>query len=136
MLDLNIQDTTLLDRIKLRNLLNIAQEKLALAAGLTEMPIGASLIWRDQLGYTQDFATRLTTAYELLNQEHVQLDERTQRFLDSPEGMRLVTEKASEVRERGDKVAHQAPPSRPIYAGAIGRFNSEGMKAIGDFVCV
>lgn len=133
---MKIQDTALLDRIKLRNLLNIAQEKLARAAKLTNTPIGASLVWRDRLGCKQDFAARLATAHELLNQEYDQLDERTRQFCDSSEGMRLACEKASEIRERGDDVAHQKPPSRQIYAGAINRFNSQGMRAIGDFVCV
>ena len=71
------------------------------------MPTGASLIWRDRLGHTQDFPTRLATVDDLLRQEHhdVRLDDRTRGFHDSPEDMRLVVEKASEIRERGDKVA-------------------------------
>jgi hypothetical protein len=120
----------------LRNLLNIAREKLALSTQLTDTPTGASLIWRDRLGYTQDFATRLATAHDLLHQEHVQLDDRARRFRDSPEGMRLVVEKASEIRERGDKVAHQTPPTRKIYNGTLNRFNDEGMRAIADFVSI
>ena len=42
--------------------------------------------------------------------------------------MRLVTEKVSEIRERGDKVAHQTPPARSIYTGALTRAESEGMQ--------
>jgi hypothetical protein len=117
-------------------LLNIAQEELALSTQLTDTPTGASLIWRDRLGYTQDFSTRLATAHNLLRQEHVQLDDRTRRFRDSPEGMCLVVEKASEIRERGNKVAHQTPPTRKIYNGALNGFNDEGMGEIADFVCV
>ena len=33
--------------------------KTCLSTQLTDTPTGASLIWRDRLGYTQDFATRL-----------------------------------------------------------------------------
>jgi len=50
--------------------------------------------------------------------------------------MRLVVEKASDIRERGDRVAHQTPPTRKIYNGALTRFNDPGMKAIAEFVCV
>lgn len=88
------------------------------------------------MGYTEDFATRLATAHDLLHQGHVQLDDRTRRFRDSSEGMRLVVEKASEIRERGDRVAHQTPPARKIYNGALTRFDDAGMRAIADFVCV
>jgi hypothetical protein len=126
----------LLDRIKLRNLLNIAQEELAMQTKLTDTCIGASLIWRQRLGYDGDSVTRLATAHELLNQHHPELSDRTKRFSDSAEGMRLVTEKISEIRERGDKVAHQTPPARSIYTGALTRAESEGMRAIADFVCV
>ena len=100
------------------------------------MPTGASLVWRDRLGYTEDLSTRLATAHDLLRQGHVQLDDRTRRFRDSPEGMRLVVEKASEIRERGDRVAHQTPPTRKIYNGALTRFDDAGMRAIAEFVCV
>ena len=50
--------------------------------------------------------------------------------------MRWVVEKASEIRERGDQVAHQKPPTRNIYKGALIRFADEGMRAIADFLCV
>jgi hypothetical protein len=50
--------------------------------------------------------------------------------------MRLVVEKASEIRERGDKVAPQTPPTRKIYNGALDHFDDEGMRAIADFVCI
>ena len=55
--------------------------------------------------------------------------------------MRLVVEKASDIREQGDRVAHQTPPTRKIYNGALTRFDNEGTKAIGmmaiaDFVCI
>jgi hypothetical protein len=88
------------------------------------------------LGHTEDFATRLATAHDLLRQEHVQLDDRTRQFCESPEGMRLVVEKVSEIRERGDRVAHQTPPTRKIYDGALKRFDNAGMRAIAEFVCV
>jgi hypothetical protein len=110
------------------------RKKLALSCQLTNapnVPTGASLVWRDRLGYTEDFATRLATAHDLLCQGHGQLDYRTRRFRDSPEGMRLVVEKASEIRERGDRVAHQTPPTRKIYHGAFTRFDD-----IAEFVCV
>lgn len=88
-------------------------------------PTGASLVWRDRLGYTEDFATRLATAHDLLRQGHVQLDDRTRRFRDSPEGMRWVVEKAAEIRERDDRVAHQTPPTRKIYNGALTRLTMQ-----------
>jgi hypothetical protein len=88
------------------------------------------------LGYTQDFATRLATAHDFLRQGHVQLDDRTRQFRDSPDGMCLVVENRSDIRERGDRVAHQTPPTRKIYQGALTRCPDAGMRAIADFVCV
>jgi hypothetical protein len=94
-----------------------------LSAWLTDMPTSALLIWRDRLGYTQGFATRLAAVHDLLRQEHVQLDGRTRRSCDSPEGMRLAVEKASEIHERGDKLAHETPDcSLPSFA-SIGIFH-------------
>jgi hypothetical protein len=49
--------------------------------------------------------------------------------------MCLVVEKASEIRERGDNVAHRTPTCK-IYNGALDRFDDEGMRAISDFLCV
>jgi hypothetical protein len=50
--------------------------------------------------------------------------------------MRLVVEKASDIRERGDRVAHQTPPTRKIYDSTLTRFDNAGMRAIAEFVCV
>lgn len=125
----------MLDRIKLRNLLNIAQEQLAIDTNLTSVRDGASLVWRERLGYKKDSAARLATAYELLNWHGLQLPKRTQRFRNSSEGMRLVTE-VSEIRVQGNRVAHQTPPALLIYSGALTRADSEGMMAIAEFVCV
>ena len=126
-----------MDQIRLRNLLNVAQEKLATTAGLakkTSSP-GASLAWRNALGHSPDTPERLAVAKMLLHQPHVQLDEPTRRFVSSDEGMRLVVEKDSAIRDQGDKVAHGTParhgyvnhPSDPAEAG--------GLLALADFVC-
>jgi hypothetical protein len=112
------------------------QEKLALSCQLTTTPAGASFIWRDRLGYTQDFATRLAIAHDFLRQGHVQLGDRTRQFCDSPEGMCLVVENHPDIHERGNRVPHQMPPTHKIYQGALTHCPDAGMRAIADFVCV
>ena len=48
----------------------------------------------------------------------------------------MVVEKASEICERGDRVAHQTPPTRKIYHGALTRLDDAGMRAIAElYVC-
>jgi hypothetical protein len=76
------------------------------------------------------YSVGLTTAPK----GHVQFDEPIRQFRGSFEGMCLVTEKASEIPEPGDKVAHLTPHCHPLYTGAPNRFDDEGTKA-NIFVC-
>lgn len=75
----------MLDRIKLRHLLNRGQEMLAVAAGLTNSSFGASLAWREALGSLDDLSTRLAEARALFDRPGVNLDQPTRAFLSSPE---------------------------------------------------
>ena len=133
------KDTKMLDRIKLRHLLNKAQEMLALAAGLTQEPFGASLFWREALGTPDDTSARLTQARALLCAPGIQLDRSTERFVSSDDGMRLVVEANSPIRQRGDRVAHPVSVPRRHFDGPISRnsYSSEtsGLQALADFVC-
>ena len=71
----------MLDRIKLRHLLDKAQEILAVATGLTTQgEFGASLAWRVALGSSDDLSTRMTLARALLHKPGIKLDQRTQTF--------------------------------------------------------
>jgi len=129
----------MLDRIKLRHLLNKAQEMLAIAAGLTQDAFGASLAWREALGSSDDFSTRLARARDLLHNSVVKLDPPTQTFISCPEGMSLVVEARSLIRQRGDKVAHPITITRLHFDGPISRntyvSETSGLEALVDFVC-
>jgi hypothetical protein len=129
----------MLDRIKLRHLLTAAQGELAIAAGLALNRRGASLTWREALGPSKDPSTRLARARELLDSPKIQLDEPTRLLMTSDEGMHLVVEYHSQVRDRGDRVAHPPIVSRGNYDEAVSRhpFSTEipGLKVLTEFVC-
>jgi hypothetical protein len=129
----------MLDRIKLRHLLNKAQEMLAISVGLTNDSFGASLAWREALGTSDELSTRLTVARALFNRPGISLDHPTQAFLSSPEGLTLVVEARSSIRVRGDKVAHPLVVTRAYFDGPLLRnvITSEtpGLQALVDFVC-
>lgn len=127
----------MLDRIKLRHLLNKGQEKLALAANLTRNPFVASLAWREALDSSDDISARLMQAHTLLHADGVQLNQHTQSFILS-EGMRLVVEADSYIRLRGDKAAHPLTAARGHFNGPISRHHVtsdiSGLQALLDFV--
>ena len=129
----------MLDRIKLRHLLNKGQEMLAIAVGLTNSTFGASFAWREALGPSDDLSTRLAAARALLNGPGISLDQPTRAFVSSPEGLSLAVEAKSSIRLRGDKVAHPVTVPRTHFDGPISRnpFPSEtpGLQALVDFVC-
>ena len=129
----------MLDRIKLRHLLNRGQEMLAVAAGLTNISFGASFAWREALGTSDDLPTRLAAARALFDGPGISLDQPTRAFLSSFEGLSLVVEAKSSIRLRGDRVAHPATVPRVHFDGPISRnpFLSEapGLQALVEFVC-
>jgi hypothetical protein len=129
----------MLDRIKLRHLLNKGQEMLAIAVGLTNVPFGASLAWREALGSSEDLSTRLAEARMLLDRPGVTLDEPTRAFVSSSEGLSLVAEAKSSIRVGGDKVAHPVTVPRTHFDGPISRnpfpWETSGLRALVDFVC-
>ena len=129
----------MLDRIKLRHLLNKAQEMLAIAVGLTVTSFGASLVWREALGSSDDLPTRLTEARALFDRPGINLDHATRAFVSSPEGLSLVVEARSSIRLRGDRIAHPVTVTRTHFDGPLSRnpFPSEspGLQALVDFVC-
>jgi hypothetical protein len=89
----------MLDRIKLRHLLNKVQEMLAIAAGLIQDAFGASLAWREALGSLDDLSARLTCARDLLHNSSIELDPPTQAFISCTEGMSLVVEAKSLIHQ-------------------------------------
>ncbi len=88
----------MLDRIKLRYLLNRGQEMLAVAAELTNSSFGASFAWKEALGPSDDLPTRLAEARALLDHPSISLDQATRAFVSSPEGLSLVVEAKSTIQ--------------------------------------
>ncbi|EGN97082.1 hypothetical protein SERLA73DRAFT_183688 [Serpula lacrymans var. lacrymans S7.3] len=130
------KDAEYLDRIRARHLLTVAQEKLALQAGLATDVRGASLSWRDALGPQNELYTRLDKARSLLLAPTVQLDERTKAFTLSAAGMKLVTEVPSVIRARGDYAAHPRKIIRGVFQQTVDRHQEkEGLQVVLDFVC-
>ncbi|KAH7888198.1 hypothetical protein F5I97DRAFT_1866386 [Phlebopus sp. FC_14] len=130
------KDTEALDRVRLRHMLTVAQENLALATSVATSRYDASILWRRALGPSEELSDRLKKAHSLLNQQHVQLDERAQAFVKSGPGMKLVVEARSTIRALGDNVAHPPQISRDVFHVAVARHPEfEGMQAIENFVC-
>jgi hypothetical protein len=129
----------MLDRIKLRHLLNKAQEMLAFAAKLTQDRFGASLAWREALRSSDDLSTRLTLARALLHNPGITLDQPTHTFISLDHGLSLVVEAKSPIRQRGEGVAHPTNVTRELFAGPIScnLYMSEtpGLQALVDFIC-
>jgi len=129
----------MLDRIKLRHLLNKNQEILAVAVGLKNSSFGALFAWREALGPSDDLPTRLVEARALFNHPGVSLDESTQAFISSLEGLSLVVEAKSSIRLCGDRVAHPVTVPRTHFDGPISRnlfpLETPGLRALVDFIC-
>jgi hypothetical protein len=129
----------MLDYIRLRHLINFSQENLAQAAGLatTWDDHGGSLAWRVALGPSQDLPARLARARELLGVSTIQLDEPTRQLLRSDEGMSMVVEYQSKIRDRGDKVTHPRNFPRGMYDGPISRhtiaMDIPGLQVLSEF---
>ena len=49
--------------------------------------------------------------------------------------MRLVVEKYSAIRDKGDKVAHGTPARRDSVNHPSNPAEAEGLRALADFVC-
>ncbi|KAH9946811.1 hypothetical protein B0H21DRAFT_693071, partial [Amylocystis lapponica] len=134
------QDTVLLDQIKLRNLLDTAQERLGRAANPVDSGQSLPLAWRDALRPSQDTGTRLLTTRSLLQRPGIQLDDCLQSFIASEKGVALAVECRSTIRDQGTKVAHDAQSlSRKIYEASVSRHPNpediEGLNALLDLVC-
>ena len=69
-----------MDGIKLRNILDVAMARLAIAACLTDKLPDASIVWRDSLGTSADTVTRRAIAEGLLSREGLQLPESIQNL--------------------------------------------------------
>ena len=121
-----------MDGIKLRNILDVAMARLAIAACLTDKLPDASIVWRDSLGTSADTVTRRAIAEGLLSREGLQLPESIQNLRKSRQGMDLVVEKYSKIRSRGDRVAHQARPIRALNDTAVQRSQIEGMGVVAE----
>ncbi|ETW83013.1 hypothetical protein HETIRDRAFT_107156 [Heterobasidion irregulare TC 32-1] len=127
-----VMDTPRLDEIKLRNILDVAMARLAIAARLTDKLPNASIVWRDSLGTSADTVTRRAIAEGLLSREGLQLPESIQNLRKSRQGMDLVVEKYSKIRSRGDRVAYQARPIRALNDTAVQRSQIEGMGVVAE----
>lgn len=130
----------MVDRIKLRHLLDRAQGVLAVKVGLTFVNFGASRIWRDAFGPSLVLSRRLAQARALFQSPNVTLDARTQAFLSSPEGMTLVAEASSNIRSRGDQIAHPRNTPRRMSTGPIARSGfsnttTSGLQALVELLC-
>jgi hypothetical protein len=80
----------------------------------------------------------LAIARNLWLQPGINLDQPTQTFIASPEGLRLVVEPRSSIRLRGDAVAHPDIVTRAHFEGPVSRnISSEmsGLQALVDYVC-
>ena len=112
-----------MDKIRLRNIIDQAQAKLAYEARLVsdQATLGASLRWREKLP-NGNIPKRLKAANKNVHDAGLAsgalLD-----LLNSVEGMALVSENNSRVRHLGDSIAHEriTESSRGPYSNSISR---------------
>ena len=115
-----------MDKIRLRNIIDQAQAKLAYEAELVpdQDTTGASLKWRERLPYGS-LAKRLKAAKKNLRDAGPASDALFD-LLQSMEGMTLVSEQNSRVRLLGDSFAHE-----PITKFNLSRY-SKSISRLGD----
>ena len=142
LLELTIaQDANIADRIRIRNLVDQVQERLAMKAGLTPSGPGEllSLTWRVALGPGVDDTSRVQRAKELLAGK--ELDQRDRVFLADEEALRHVCQHYSRFRKPGNDL-HQLL-TREGYMASIRRFlrinpsedKGHALFAMADYVC-
>ena len=136
------QDIQAMDRIRMRNMLNRAQAKLAEAAGLVtnRNDYSASSKWRSRLSTRNTLPGRLQIARDLFSGV-TGLQTSTTVFLQSEAGMTLVVDMDSQIRNSGDVTAHELILDRKGYQECISRVQPEeqnlkvGLNVLLDYVC-
>ncbi|KAG9310652.1 hypothetical protein JVU11DRAFT_9232 [Chiua virens] len=135
------QDTNLLDCIKARHLLTVAQEKLADIAGvggsgIQENRVRRAHAWKEALGPSKVLSDRLAQARHLLDDAPKPLDAKASIFVQSDEGMRLVSEYSSSIRAMGDRAAHPPTTALKLVRDAVMRHKEQvGLSALMYFAC-
>ena len=140
-------DSEVLRRIKLRNLLDRVQARLAFYIGLTALPYtrDASGLWRGKLeGSTTPL--RLASAHALLqgalavhSQSKSNVSSTLLKFMGSAKAMEMAVELKSKLRENGDQVAHYAL-TKSQFSAVVKEYcqkggkDEDGLKAFVDFL--
>lgn len=105
-----IQDPLLLDRIRLRSLLDAGQAKLAHFAGLVSPNniLTPSAAWRTKLNACGKYSDELhlRVAQDLVDSQGLPPPP-IARLSKNAQAMRLLTERKSSIRRQGNSVAHQ-----------------------------
>lgn len=129
-------DSEVLRRIKLRNLLDRVQARLAFYTGLTTQPYTrkASGLWREKLeGSTTPL--RVASARALLHDASAAHSQSKSvrpillKFMGSAEAMEMAVELKSKLRENGDQVAHYAL-TKPQFSAVVKEYCQQGGKHV------
>jgi hypothetical protein len=130
-----------MDQILIRRLLDDAQGKLAQISGLQgeSLSTPSSFFWRQALDVHPD-CDRLRIAHEMLEKPGLHLDSVTKTFKENHCGMDLVVQKHSDIRKKGNKVAHPEDVPKKKYLEVIGRHRNSkeraGLEVIVEFLNV
>ncbi|KAF8899773.1 hypothetical protein CPB84DRAFT_1779936 [Gymnopilus junonius] len=135
-------DSNIADRIRIRNLVDQVQERLATKAGLKPSGPGEllSLTWRVALGPSVDDSSRVQRAKELLAGKD--LDQHDRAFLADEEALRHVCQHYSRFRKPGNHL-HQML-TRDGYLTSVHRYlkynpsedKGDALFAMVDYVCL
>jgi len=116
-----------MDKIRLRNIIDQAQAKLAHEARLVpdQDTTSGSVRWREKLPYG-GLAKRLKAAKKTLR-DAGRPSEALSDLLQSTEGLNLVSEQNSRMRQLGDSVAHEPITYSDLdpYLGSISRLEDD-----------
>ncbi|KDQ08106.1 hypothetical protein BOTBODRAFT_48392 [Botryobasidium botryosum FD-172 SS1] len=110
--------------------------KFAGLAGKSEGVIVASWKWREAMKTVDTNEKRLKAARSYLRGASRGTPLYT--FMNKPEGMTLVSEYPSRIRQEGNEAAHKTSVKRSSYQGSVERASEdrEGLFALMDFICM
>ncbi|KAI0057385.1 hypothetical protein BV25DRAFT_1812472, partial [Artomyces pyxidatus] len=116
-------DIATLDKIRLRHMLTLTQDRLARAACLQPTAPDCSTAWRSALPAQASVKERLATAKHLLTDRNgVVIPESVKAFAQSADGMKFVVDKSPSMRIEGNKAAHPPTlPPREMYEQVVER---------------
>ena len=140
---MNKQDEDIADRVRFQSLVYLAQERLAIEAGLPALAQERlSTVWIMAIGPSVVTEDRYNKAMEILKKRYETFSDATMRLIDCKSAMEFLVEYTSHLKKEGLEQSF-APGRIPreAYMESIERqvkqsgVNGEALTIVVDFVC-